>query len=597
MKPAPFYAWGAVPSTLPPSVPVVHLDQAASLAGFCSVLALAASVWLACPSSMAPVAFVRECFSLHGLSGPIDEAWRCGVTLAATAAAGTLSLIAGLRPVDRILHISGPRLLHGRVARKEAERIAGQERGDRSPFLHLAGIGLDKTRCTRAAWIFGSVGSGKSVILYAVAAEAFDKRVPTFICDMKGGDFVQRFGDRADLLSPWDRRSKLWAVAEDVRTHDEVSVLAQALIPTEVGSNRFWSDAAQQLVVGSLLGLIREKGRNWGWGDLAARLVADRPAMLAAMERDNPKAAALIAEAGATSSGLMATLATFTRPIDDLARAWPDPPKTGEGWCIRRWIALSTKQQRRVIVCGGPDPVLTRGYIGALFELAARKILALPDDEHGRSLVFLLDELTALGRLPSVQALIDKGRSKGCSLWLATQAPELILAAYGADVGDALMSMSGTTIVCRMQASDGLERVAARFGKSRIGIVGLSSNAADGSGRGSTNTSMHEENRSVVSTHDIAGLGVVKGKKYKNGYAVRALVRGLGIDALELDFPGADLPKVAEAFVPARWTRPIEQQRKQELEEASASGPDVGDKRHELLQDALGKMTRGIESC
>ena len=576
-------AFGPPPATLPPSTYVRRWDTALAMgavAGAATYTALGWVLWRDWPVLGARPELPFGAFLLSGLQWrewtalPVTHLARIVAMLAGGLVLGLRAFVAGLRPRNGIRHLSGPRLLEGREAESAARRQAAAERGNNTAgFLRLhPSLDLPKSRWTRHLLVVGSVGSGKTQIILPVVSQAFEQNLKAFVYDVKG-DFSAKFPSAA-LVSPWDARSRVWDVGADVRTPAQAATFAAAFIPTdsENGGNRFFAIAAQQLLIGALRALQNERGKDWGWDDLAHRLRADRAAFADTLAQHYPKASPLIAdETSSATSGVLATLAAYTRSIDDLALAWGN----GDGRksvSLRRWLRDDFAGRRQIVVQAGPDAVLTGAYIGAMVRLLESLIIspALPDDELGRSLLFVLDELPSLK--VDVSALVDKGRSKGVCVIGGLQDLAQLREALGPNRAAALVSMVGTHVVCRLQLGESRDAIAGLFGRERVAVVAASSSG------GAITTAMHEETRAVVDPSVLSSeLGVRKAKRreWPHGFAIRALV-SLGGDALMLDFPGAVLPDRQPAHVPARWTLPSGSQQRVLASTACVASPRAG---------------------
>jgi hypothetical protein len=555
--------FGPPPATLPASVPVRRWDEALWLGGFVGVAVYALTAWaLARPMPLlgpSPVS-LRGLLSmvLQGravLDTPFPLFVRVVVMLVAAMVLGGWAFVAALKPQIRLRHVSGPRLLVGKEAEEEGRTQAAKERGDASGFLKLhPALDLPKQRWTRHLLVYGSVGSGKTVILTPVVEQVMAKRLKCFVYDVKG-DFAARF-PRAALVSPWHAASRVWDVAADVRTPSQAATFAQAFIPEGEGSNRYFSLAAQQLLTGALRSLQNERGTAWGWSDLARRINSDREGFARMLEEHYPKGAPLVANADSTAtSSVLATLAAHTKAIDDLAAAWGDNEAGRKRVSLQEWVRDDYRGRAQIIVQAGPDAALTTAYIGAMVRLLETYIISpeLPDDEQGRTLLFVLDELPSLR--VDVSALIDKGRSKGVCVLAGLQSLAQLRDAIGTNRAQALSSMVGTHVVCRMQLGEDRDHVAGQFGRERLALTAVSQ-SSNGGGP-SSSVSVHEETRAVVDPSVLSTeLGVIRKKRkdWPQGYAIRALV-SLGGDALMLDFPGIERAP-ATTFEPAPWTVP-----------------------------------------
>jgi hypothetical protein len=579
---------------LPPSVPVRRWDEAFWFGGFVGAAAYALSAWpLARPLPLlgpAPASLGSLLLApLHGralLDAPLPLSARVGVMLGCAALFGGWAFIAALKPQVRLKHISGPRLLEGKEAVDEARYQARKERGRAEVgFLRLhPALDLPKSRWTRHMLVYGSVGSGKTVILTSLLQQAMAKKLKAFVYDVKG-DFTARF-PHAALVSPWHADSRIWDIAADVRTPSQAATFAQAFIPEGEGSNRYFSLAAQQLLVGALRVLQNERGRSWGWRDLASRLAADRAAFAALLAEHYPKAAPLLgAEDSSATASVLATLAAHTKAIDDLAAAWGNNDEKRKAVSLRHWVRDDFKGRRQIVVQAGPDASLTTAYIGAMVRLLESFIIAptLPDDEHNRTLLFLLDELPSLR--VDVSALVDKGRSKGVVMLMGLQSLLQLRDAIGPNRAQALSSMVGTHVVCRMQMGEDRDQVAGLFGRERLALTAFSQGSGGSGPSGSV--AVHEETRAVVDPSILSSeLGVVKkrGKAWPHGKGIRALV-SLGGDALMLDFPLTDRAPTVR-FKPAAWTQPVRQRVMSEATSEGETKPERSGKRTDAPRGA-----------
>ncbi len=543
--------FGRPPVNTAPSVYVRRLDHGllSAIAGFAGGYAGASWLVWAQPLAGALDGLRLIAWWLSFGAGPAPEIWRemqfapwpiaakMTAMLAAGIAGGAFLGRRGLRPYCGLRHIAGPRLLVNEDAVAAGRRAAASE-GE--PFLALGPLPLAKQRWTRHMLVYGSVGSGKTQVLLPVLQQVIADRHRVLIYDSKL-DMTSYFPEAA-LLSPWDARSRWWDISYDIRTPAQASTFASAIIPVEDGPNKYWSVAAQQLLFGTLRGLIPVGPGKWGWATLARRLAEDQPAFAHRLQQDYARAAPLIAGDGQAAQSVMATLAAYTRPIDDLAAAWGN----GEGrkpWACSIWARDDFRGAPAVIMQAGPDQALTRAYAGAIVNMLVPAIMGLPDDELGRNMLFVLDEFPSLGRI-EVGPLIDRGRSKGVSVVLGLQDLAQVRAVYGDHMTQAIQSMVGTSVVCRLQQGQTRDQVADAYGRQRLAITPH--------GGGPT----HEETRAVITSPELSALGPFRSKRFDAGFGIRAIVGGLGADVLTVDFPGVKLARKHKPFLPAAWTLP-----------------------------------------
>lgn len=509
--------------------------------------------------------------------------WRMGVIYIASLGSAAWVFRYALRPIPNVWHIDGPQLHFGKEAAVEAKHQAQEFKQVGEPWLSLhPDLPLPKKHWTRHALIVGSVGSGKTQVLLPIIKQLVEKpEAKLFLYDVKG-DFSALFGRDAIILSPWNDRSWIWDIGADLIGPSDAAAFASSCFPAPEGNNKFWSAGAQAIVTGCIRALQNTHGTRWGWPALAGLLRQKPKDLMRVFEEHYRDAAQLLGTdpEAQTVQSLMATVASETRWISDLAMAWPfvqdvEKPNGEKGtrirhrlslreWASDEWAALNAErvaQGKRprpstIIVQAGPDKGLTGAYIAAMLNVMVPRIISpsFPDNEEGRTLAFVLDEFASLAKI-EIQPLIDKGRSKGATVILGLQDFAQIAEVYGPNVQQALVSMVGTHIIC--QTNPGATRVtlAEMFGQRRVGVRTGSSEEF----------SVSEETRQVVfPTVLTEGLGKRMGKRkdWPHGFAIRALV-SLGKDPMVLDFPGVVMkPSLKHPFVQAAW---VEQRRAQPM--------------------------------
>lgn len=484
-----------------------------------------------------------------------DTLARVGVAAGLAGWVGGWVLRRGLNPRSNTWHVSGAQLLQGKEALTEARRrsLTKKEQEDE---LHALSLHPDwtvrKKLLARHLFLYGSVGSGKSVILKHMLEQVVRLNKKAFIYDIKG-DFTAIFKNPV-IVCPFDKRSRIWDVGRDVATQTQAAAFSQSIIPPEEGSGAFWASAAQALLEGCVRELQATKGKDWGWADLAALVARPAGPMSQALSIHYPRAAALISNPDSnTTSSCMAVLANGTAVIERLALAWPER-KSDRMFSMLDWIKDSYEGRKQVIVQSGPDEVLARSYISAMINIAVPEIISpsLPDDEAGRFLGFFFDELTSAGKL-NIEPLLALGRSKGVVACMALQDWSQVERVYGDKTAQAFSGLVGTHIVCQLQIGETREKISRNLGKRTVAWRTHDDKAT-----------VHEESKSVVLPGRLTDdLGFRKGKAYgPERWGIRAIVQTTG-DPLLLDWPGVSYPKVREGQRRAKWTkqggRPVEQ--------------------------------------
>lgn len=582
MKPAIYDSWGQPGPHIAPDIPVRRWDQGAAygalgfLVGFVPVtvgLLGWADLWRVLALDPAFFSRIDNPQWLHD--------W-CVLALATITGMGLGGGLAwlGLIPRKNIWVVSGPQLLEGKAAIREARRRSLPMRERAADPGHLAlhpDLVLSKAQLSRHVLIYGGVGSGKTQLLLGLLRQIYKRRDRLFLYDVKG-DFGSYFPNMS-IVSPFDARSRVWHVARDVRTPTQAAVFADSLIPEDTGSGKFWTLAARQVLTGALISLQNEKPETWTWPDLAQRLTLQAEALAPILEANYRKAYGLLSNPQSpTSFNILATLGGYTRVVDDLARAWP---QVGKRWfAITDWVRDDYAGPRQIIVQAGPDATLTAAYISALVNVAVPEIISpsLPDDERGRFIGFVFDELSSIGRI-QFAPLVDKGRSKGVLVVACVQDLAQLRDLYSDNQVKALTSMVGTQIICRIGMGETREQLAKLLGTNKLASMNYKEGAV-----------VHTDGAPVVYPHQLTSeLGPVK-TKAPPGYAIRAIVQQED-DLLLLEFPGQPMKARRPGQIKAAWLS----ERGEVLPTREAAGTAAGQEGRALDPHELDQIRRQLD--
>lgn len=463
-------------------------------------------------------------------------------------------------------HIRGRRRWQGEAAIKAWVKAEGEGAG--GLHIHPSLPSITRSRETRHMLVFGGVGSGKTQTLLPLMRAARERGDRMIVFDLKG-DFTPDFpsytmphnGQQVEVVdvifAPWDSRSIPWAVARDVGTLAAAREFAARMIPQAQGGNQFFSNAARQVLVASLVELQYEKPEEWGFADLVKKLIRPIEELAEAARTYFPEALKAMSDGqqNVTSNGVLGNMMSYLDAVFDLARAWPTPGI----FSIRDWLTEKNKATKSVILQhNGEFESLARSFNGAVLSLASQLINSpLMPESTSRRLWFYLDEFPQLGKVEAVFPLCEIGRSKGVRVVIGTQDIPQIKEDYGEHRTNALVSMVGTHIVARVMPGETADYIAEKLIGERE-VERLDVSASSGTGRapgvfttGGTRTSSWKLVREpVMLPSELLQLG----PDLKLG-GVKVLVSGIGEDLLEVLVPFSDPRKLRPASVIADWTR------------------------------------------
>jgi type IV secretory pathway TraG/TraD family ATPase VirD4 len=269
----------------------------------------------------------------------------------------------------------------------------------------------------------GTTGSGKTTLIRLLLQSSLrsigtgvDARAIVYDAKQDVVPQLAAIAPRADIVitNPFDRRGVAWDVCRDVREPQVAVEFAFTLIPAVPESQPFFSDAARDLVYGTILSFMLS-GRVWTLADLL-RVVRSRR-LLVAVLRLHDETRDLIGQYLADkrlAANILSTIASKFLPFGPVAAAWEH---------AERRVSLTEWSKSEMIwVLGNSE--ISRTPLQTLNRCMVKRssdITLNESESTTRRNWFVFDEIADAGKLDIV-SLAKKGRSKGGCLVIGFQA-------------------------------------------------------------------------------------------------------------------------------------------------------------------------------
>ena len=290
--------------------------------------------------------------------------------------------------------------------------------------------------------IVGGMGSGKTVFLTPIILQFFDLKYPSFILDNKG-DFCELLGEKEGvvILSPFDLRSLVWDVSEDISTELEAIEFVSQLIFLPGGSGDFFAHAARDIALGAIKYLQETKPFNWHMNEVLEVIANEE--LLRILEKYHPGGLQTLRDCGysvktgklfvgETSASILQNVRAYLKNFELLSRAWP---KTTDGFSVKKWARGEAKDTLFLIVPFKQlYPEISGFFSGIIIDLFVNQTLNLPDSKERRMGLFL-DELGAIPRVKSLANGAKLLRAKGVCMFVGIQEVGVIRKKYEMDGG------------------------------------------------------------------------------------------------------------------------------------------------------------------
>jgi hypothetical protein len=431
---------------------------------------------------------------------------------------------------------------------------------------------LSRERLTRGICYAGSQGSGKTQAMLPLMTESIESalqpnaRTIVFIHDFKG-DFTEYFASipGVSILAPWDSRSLSWDIAPDILSKSDAREFAANLTGADIatGQDVSWASGSAQILAGLIINLIQRNPR-WKWSDLVHELDLDYSALRERAISGEPSASQLLNEGPVAKNPTMSFMTRLSSMVKPAIEAFANAETTAtKSISFRRWFLMQPNLPR-VLICQNSTRFeqMARSILKSATKSFASALDSIPDNSIDERFLFF-DELPQCGKLPSFPQFFAVGRSKGCmpvySFQIINQMSDR--SSFGPDITKSLSGMTGTTVICRVQAETqkwASEMIGERSGERLTrsdSRQGLNSNTT------SSTTISYQQFREPVLTpeqfsHEIGVL-----KKSGKFLGVAAFLLDNSNEVFRLAWPPSSPKKTAPANLPAPWTTEFLQQR------------------------------------
>ena len=337
--------------------------------------------------------------------------------------------------------------------------------------------------------IIGGMGSGKTFFIIPILLQFFVSRYPSLILDNKG-DFCELLGEDEDvtILSPFDARSPVWDVSEDIATELEAIEFVSQLIPLPGGSGDFFAHAARDIALGAIKFLQVTKPYNWHMNEVLEAIASEE--ILRVLEKYHPGGLQTLRDCGydpksgkllvgETSASILQNVRAYLKNFEILSRAWPH--KSENSFSIKRWVRGEEKNTLFLIVPFKQlYPEISGFFSGIVIDLFVNQALNLPDSKERRIGLFL-DELGAIPRVKSLANGAKLLRSKGVCMFVGIQEVGVIRKKYELDGGtEVILNAFSIKLIGRAETPEYAEYFVRLLGKNRYKKITRSRSISNG---------------------------------------------------------------------------------------------------------------------
>jgi type IV secretory pathway TraG/TraD family ATPase VirD4 len=285
-------------------------------------------------------------------------------------------------------------------------------------------MGKENIRIPRALgasmWAFlGNAGTGKSQGISHMLLQIRDFEEKVMIVD-PAGEYYKKFGRKDDvILSLYDVRSELYSFWNEGLHPLRI---AKALIEDVGGNNEFWSKAGQALFAGLLELNDNEKGIYESlflpYDELKDKL------------KEKKLAAGIVLGEAEQAGSVLSTAAVDLVWLNDM-NFWPRKCGKTDPFSINKWVRGNDDKRWVFLTCSDKHWSTAKHLIRLWTDIAVLSAFERGESKENVPVWLVCDEISTIGKLPSMSLLEDRGRKYGMGLIAGFQTPSQLETIYG----------------------------------------------------------------------------------------------------------------------------------------------------------------------
>lgn len=316
------------------------------------------------------------------------------------------------------------------------------------------------------------------------------------------------------LLNPFDRRSAKWDLARDIRTEAAAIQFAVTIAPETNDTNRFFTDAARDIIVGAIVALNHLAPLKWDLRDLIQSLSKKRNLIALFSSCAYVEDRLDYFEESKTAANIMATIRTIIAPYRTIAACWHH---ADESVSLADWVE---DKQGSFLILGYNTRV--REALSAINRIVIQRLVELNlalEESETRRIYYVLDEARFLSDVEkSLSDLLTNGRSKGACAILGFQEIDGLRAVYGKEVTNEILAMCSSQAYLRFSSGSSAQWASDQFSFLYQDVSSTSVTTSTSSGpqgvttSESTTTQTKQEKRERIAPGEFLSMRIANDK-------------------------------------------------------------------------------------
>jgi type IV conjugative transfer system coupling protein TraD len=281
------------------------------------------------------------------------------------------------------------------------------------------------------------------------------------VYDIKGAFIPHYYRPGKDIiLNPLDERSPSWNLWQECIGPSDYDAMASAIVPDGIMGDQFWSKAARTLL--SISAAQFKQRTDPRMKDLIQHLFCSDIKEVEALLSGTIGHAMVGKDLEKGTRSIILTLVTYCKSLLYLRDEAKTPSFIIREWVNNddddAWLFISSKQRMAETL---------KPIISLWLEIAVNALLSLEEDRKRRCW-FFFDELASLQRLPSLEAVLSRGRGYGACFVGAIQDINQLKDLYGDKAAEVLISLFGTALFFSTNNNNSAKWAAEQLGRAEF---------------------------------------------------------------------------------------------------------------------------------
>lgn len=336
--------------------------------------------------------------------------------------------------------------------------------------LTLENLPLIKDKETSHLLMTGTTGSGKTNGFHSLLPQIRGRGEKAIIVDVTGTYISRYYNPKTDLiLNPLDIRSQLWSPWADCHLGSHYDVLANSFIPeNKQAKDPFWDNASRTVLKAGLRMYASQEILDID--KLTTFLLTSSDREFEAFFKGTEAATLTSANNEKTTQSIRSVLSSQIEGLRQLENTQTDGITP---FSLRRWVmdedtswesnSSGTTAQKDLaglpprkrgtggwlfITARSDQRQTLKPLISAWVDMAINALMVLSED-YTRRLWFIVDELAALQKLPSLQMGLAEGRKYGGCFLVGFQSKPQLEEIYGRQAAESMLDLFNTKVFFR----------------------------------------------------------------------------------------------------------------------------------------------------